>query len=375
MTLPIAIIGAGPIGLELAVNLKAAGLSIVHFEAEAAAQMITRYPKGTRFFSSAHKIAICNQPFKDQDHPSREEYLRYLLSVAKHFKLELRSREAIVSVAKSDQGFLLESTCAPYRYMASAIIFAIGNMHSPSRLAIAGEDQDHVQHHLKDPAQYAGQSLLIIGGRNSAVESALRCHEHGAQVSLSYRGPSFDNGSVKPWLLQALQIATGKDRIAAYKRTVPVSIHSDHVLLRSLVTGETQDIRCDQVLVQIGYDMNSQLIDRMGAKKYQSGAEFVFAVNPNTMETSIPGVYLAGTAAAGQQDYIRLFIENAHSHVLRIVRQVTGQEPRFINQLAYDQLQSSAARIADIQRYLEAAATTINAPVPPTKHKALPDER
>ncbi|MDF1661172.1 MAG: hypothetical protein P1V97_05345, partial [Planctomycetota bacterium] len=99
----------------------------------------------------------------------------------------------------------------------------------------------------------------------------------------------------------------------------------------------------------IGYTMDAKLIDDVGAVKLSRGSEWTYQLNTNTMQTSVPNVFIAGSAAAGQQSAIRLFVENSHSHVLRIIRQLTGANPRFINPLAYEQFDSSAQRINDIQ--------------------------
>jgi thioredoxin reductase (NADPH) len=360
--LPVAIVGAGPIGLELAVNLKANGVKVIHFESQAPAQTINRYPKNTEFFSSSDKISICGIPMDPDPHPTKEAYVGYLRRVARHFQLELHTQEDISQITKIDQGFLLTSQTPPYKYKARAVVLATGNMNHQRRLGLPGEDKAHVRHSLSDPDQYAGRSVLVIGGRNSAVETALRCHRSGAHVSISYRGPSFDNGSVKPWLFNELREAIGNHKLNSYLRTVPLSIQEDQVQLKSLMTGAQNAISAQDVLIQVGYRMDNRLIRSLNAKTYHLGSQWVVALSSQTMESSIPGLYVIGTAAAGCQNQTRLFIENAHSHVVRVTRALTGKDPRFINQLGYEQFESSRQRVDAIQHDLRSSATTLNAP-------------
>lgn len=349
MTAPIALIGAGPIGLELAVNLKAAGLDYIHFEAAAPAHTIAQYPKNTQFFSRGKTLAICGLPFYDDHCPSKEQYVDYLRKVAQHFQLELRSRETLHAAEPCDDGFLLSSSVAPNKIKASKLIFAIGNMHTPRKLNIPGEESPRVHHRVEHPEQFAGQSVIVIGGRNSAVETALRCYRAGAKVSICYRGPSFDNGSVKPWLLDELNQAIGNHKIDSYTRVVPTHIIPSGIHMKSQLTGLGKQLPYDQILVQIGFTMDSTLIDGIGAVKLRRGSDWVFQTDPESMQLSVPNAFVAGSAAAGQQSSIRLFVENSHSHVARIIRQLTGANPKFINPLAYEQFESSAQRVAEIQ--------------------------
>ncbi|MDF1661171.1 MAG: NAD(P)-binding domain-containing protein, partial [Planctomycetota bacterium] len=234
---PIALIGAGPIGLEIAVNLKAAGVDYLHFEAAAPAQTIAQYPKSTQFFSSGKTLAICGLPFFEDEKPSKEQYVEYLRKVAQHFKLKLRSREKPSAIEPTEDGFILTSPMPPHSYKVSGIIFAIGNMHTPRRLGIPGEDGPRVHHRVDNPEQFAGQSVIVIGGRNSAVETALRCHRAGCKVSICYRGASFDNGSVKPWLLDELNQAIGNHKIDSYTRVVPTHMTPAGIYMKSQLTG------------------------------------------------------------------------------------------------------------------------------------------
>ncbi|MFW6059489.1 MAG: NAD(P)-binding domain-containing protein, partial [Phycisphaeraceae bacterium] len=196
-----------------------------------------------------------------------------------------------------------------------------------------GEDLEHVSHYFEDPHRYFRQRLLIVGGRNSAVEAALRCHRAGAQVSLSYRQPHFDEKSVKYWLLPELKSLIKHQRIDYHPCTTPTRITPDRVTLApsghaacdQSGNGETFDLDADFVLLLTGYVMDSMLLTDAGVELVGENAAPNF--DAQTMQTNVPGLFVAGTAAAGTQVRFRLFIENCHPHVHRIARAITGENP------------------------------------------------
>jgi thioredoxin reductase (NADPH) len=165
---------------------------------------------------------------------------------------------------------------------------------------------------------------LIIGGRNSAVEAALRCHEVGANVSLSYRRESLDVRSIKYWLLPEVTGLTASGKIVAHYNTTPIEITPTHVTLRRL-HGEQFDVPADFVLSLIGYESDMSLCRLAGVEL--DGDSLVPVFNPATMETNIPGLYIAGTATGGTQQRYSVFIENCHVHVDRIVASLRHSTP------------------------------------------------
>jgi thioredoxin reductase (NADPH) len=206
------------------------------------------------------------------------------------------------------------------------LILATGGTDHPRRLGIAGESLPHVSAYFQDPHTYFRKRLLIVGGKNSAVEAALRCHHAGAHVSLSYRGSELNAKSIKYWLLPEINDLIKSGRIAGHFNTVVSEITGAHVRLAPCVDGiaggNATALPFDFVLMLIGYEQDNSLFRVAGVQILGDCGAPVF--NELTMETNVPGIYVAGTSVAGTQDKYRVFIENCHVHVGRIVAALTG---------------------------------------------------
>jgi len=325
----IAIIGAGPIGLELALALKKRGIDYLHFDKGQVAQTMSWFPKQMHFFSSNDRICIAGVPIQtvDQQKATREEYMAYLRQVVRAFDLDVRTFEAVENIERDDGGFVLHTrrNNGEHHYRANRIALVVGDMHLPRKIGVPGEDLPHVSHYFDEPHEFFRRRLLVIGGKNSAVEAALRSWHIGAHVGISYRRGEFNPEHVKYWLLPELQGRIRRGEIDGYLRTAPVRITPTHVTLRHVERGDEFDVEADAVLLMTGYTSDTTLLEKAGIELI--GDERTPVHDELTMETNVPGVYVAGTAAAGSQKEYRLFIENCHIHVDRIVAHVTGAEP------------------------------------------------
>ena len=340
----IALVGAGPIGVELAVALRLNNFSYQHYEAGVLGSTIGWYAPQTVFFSSAERIAIADIPIHNvsQNKVSREEYLAYLRTVVGHYELDINYNSCLFSASRIDDGrFKLEisrpSSEAPYSassavdsegrcevVYASKLILAIGDMHRANDLGLPGEDKPYVSHYLQEPHNYAGQEVVIIGGRNSAIEAAIRLSRVGARVSLCHRKPELDKKSVKWWLYPEFISRVREKLISYYPNTTPVEIGSSAVVVRSK-TGESKEIQAERVLILTGYVQDTTLFEQLGIEL--KGENRVPEFDESTMETNIPNLFLAGTAAAGTQiSGTTSFIETSHVHVSRIVARLKGQQ-------------------------------------------------
>lgn len=327
-TFDVAIVGAGPIGLELAVALKKAGVGYLHLEARQIGYTISWFAPQTRFFSSNERIAIAGVPLvtPDQSKATREEYLAYLRGIVQQFDLRVNTYEPVVRIDRENDGFRLTTTAPAGErvYGCRKLILATGGTDRPRRLNVHGEDLPHVSHYFQDPHTYFGRRLLIIGGKNSAVEAALRSHYAGAHVSISYRREKLPERHIKYWLIPEMKGLIQANRIQAYFQSAPVSISPTHVTLRrgASQNGEAFDVPADFVLALIGYEQDNTLLKLAGLKLDGDCGAPVF--DPHTMQASIPGIYVAGTAVGGTQDKYSVFIENCHIHVDRILAAITG---------------------------------------------------
>jgi thioredoxin reductase (NADPH) len=347
----VAIVGAGPIGLEMAVALKHAAVSYAHFEAGQIGSTFQWWAPGTRFFSSPERIEIAGVPMAltHQDKATREEYLSYLRAVARQFDLPIRTYTRVTRIQGEHDRFVIESTpsshgvggpeeiaahhalrpdsAAPSSPSGAVrshhLILTMGDMHRPRLLGIPGEELPHVSHYLADPHAYFKQRVLVVGGKNSAVEAALRLYRVGASVTISYRGDTFDPKRVKYWLRPELEWLISKSRIAFRPRTTVKSIQCERVELQS-DSGSVTNIEADLVLLLTGYVQDPQLFQQLGIEL--EGEELAPKFALHTMQTNIPNVFVAGTAAGGSQRRARLFIENSHIHVRRILKTIAQRD-------------------------------------------------
>ena len=330
----VAIIGAGPIGLELAVALKRAGVDYLHFDANQIGHAMTWWPRNTNFFSTTERLAIAGVPIQNnhQQRITGEDYLAYLRAIVEQFDLHVNAFEPVAAIEKTADSFTLttQPRTGERSYEVRNVVLAIGDMHGPNTLGIPGEGLPHVTHYFQDPHDYFRQRLLIVGGKNSAVEAALRCWRAGAAVTLSYRRAEFDERRVKAWLLPDLNAQIEAGTIRFLPQTVPVEITPSHVVLRSTDERVPQDDatfqhETDFVLLATGFRGDQSLLEMAGVALIGENRVPTFA--EDTMETNVAGLYLAGTVTAGIQQRYTVFIENSHEHVGKIVRAITGEAP------------------------------------------------
>ena len=342
------IIGAGPIGLELAVALKDAGVDYIQVDANQIGHTISWFPRQCRFFSSPERIAISGVPLmtSEQAKASREEYLGYLRGIVQQFDLPIRTYERVTKIDPQVDGsrfrvITQRSGGQTTEYQANHVVVAIGDMHHPRELRrldgspVPGADSPHVSHYFDEPHPYFGQRLLIVGGKNSAVEAAIRCYRAGAKVAISYRQSAFSD-SIKYWLKPEIEWLIKTGAVEFFPNTLPEAITHDAVILRSTTSDETINLKIDFVLALIGYRMDGTLLSKAGVELV--GENQAPKVNIETMESNVPGLFIAGTAAGGTQMRFKLFIENCHAHVVRIAKALTGNEPAKINHLAFQHL-------------------------------------
>lgn len=328
----VIIIGAGPIGIELAVALKQAGVNYLHLEAKQIGYSISWWPRNTNFFSTSERIAISGVPIQNlhQNRTTGEEYLAYLRGIIEQFDLQINTYETVVDLQPQADGFSLQtqSLTGERRYRCRQVVLAKGDMDRPNCLNIPGETLPHVSHYFDDPHTYFRRRLLIVGGKNSAVEAALRCWRAGAEVAMSYRQAAFSD-RVKNHILPDVNAQIENGSIRFYPETTPIEITPQHVLLKSVTNEAAAPIvhETDFVLLATGFVADMGLLEMAGVTL--QGESRIPTYNPETMETDVKGLYLAGTVAAGErQKRYRLFIENSHDHVRKIVTHLTGTSPR-----------------------------------------------
>ena len=314
------VIGAGPCGLAVGIAAKQAGIPCVLLDRLTVVSTIERYPLAMTFFSTPERIEIGNVPFiASHEKPTRQDGLIYYRRVAEHYGLDIRPGEEVVDVSRRSDGRFQARVARRHdtrHYHAAAIVFATGYYDNPNYLRVPGEDLPHVTHYFVEGHPYWHQRVLVIGAGNSSVDAALECWRAGATVTLVHFGEGFDR-TVKAWVLPDIVNRVKEGSIGVRWRSRVRAITPTHVELGSDTDGATELLPADAVLAMTGYHADTTMLRRLGvAVDPISG---VPAHDESTMLTTLPGCYLAGVIASGN-DANRLFIENARGHGELIVR-------------------------------------------------------
>lgn len=316
------VIGAGPCGLAVGIAARQAGVSCVLLDRRTIVSTIERYPLGMTFFSTPERIEIGGVPFiASHEKPTRKDGLLYYRRVAEHYRLDIRPGEEAVDVGRdADGGFRVEVR-RPHdsaTYHAGAVVFATGYFDNPNYLGVPGEDLPHVTHYFVEGHPYWRRRVIVIGAGNSSVDAALECWRAGATVTLVHFGEGFDR-TVKAWVLPDIANRVKEGSIATRWRSRVRAISPTQVEVVHDPTGAVECIPADAVLAMTGYHADTALLQRLGVPV--DPATGIPSHDERTMATTVPGCYLAGVIASGN-DANRLFIENARGHGELILRDV-----------------------------------------------------
>jgi thioredoxin reductase (NADPH) len=308
------VVGAGPVGLACALESSRRGLTHAVLEKGALLNALVNWPSDLVFFSTPDLLEIGGHPFVTSGpKPTRREALDYYRKVAERAGLVVHTGTPVTSLVKADGLFAAATPKGTFR--ARAAVVATGFFDAPNLLGIPGEDLPKVSHYYREPYAHAGTDVLVVGGKNSAVEAALDLHRHGARVTMAVRGPAF-GASVKYWLKPDVENRVREGSIRALFDTTLARVDAGSVTLRG--TGGTAAIPNDFVYALTGYQPDFAFLRAAGIT---ITADFEVAHDARTMETDVPGLYVAGVVAAGRH-IGRLFIENGREHAARVADHV-----------------------------------------------------
>ena len=298
------IVGAGPIGLACAISGSRRGFDPLVIDAGAIAESIVRYPIGMTFFTTPERLEIGGHPLVCAGaKATREEALKYYRGVVRAEQLRVQTGVRLVR-ATSSAGALectVDTRLGIDTLPVKRLVLATGYFDHPNLLDVPGEDLPHVSHYFDEAHRASGLDVVVIGGKNSAVEAALQLFRAGARVTLVYRGPALP-ASVKYWLRPDLE-----NRIKAGEIAVKFGASVVEITDREVVLGGGVRVAADRVYALTGFHPDFELFRSVGITFDEATGRP--RLNPETLETNVPGVYLAGSVTAGRK-ISEVFIEN-----------------------------------------------------------------
>jgi thioredoxin reductase (NADPH) len=315
--LDIFIIGGGPIGLTCGLAAQKAGLSFVIVEKGTLVNSLYNYPATMTFFSTSEKLEIGGVPFVTvHNKPTRNDALEYYRRVALSNNLPIHLFEEVTEVIPGDGFYTITTTKATYK--AKKVILSTGFYDIAVNLEIPGENLPKVKHYYQDPHFYTLQKVVVVGSSNSAIDVALETYRKGAEVTLVIRGSEVSN-RVKYWVRPDIINRIKEGSIKAYFNSTLNAIREDEVDIQTpegLIT-----IPNDFVMAMTGYKPNFDFLKKQGI--ILSDDKFIPQYNPETMETNMPGLYLAGVVCGGMDTHL-WFIENSRVHADMIINDIVG---------------------------------------------------
>jgi putative YpdA family bacillithiol system oxidoreductase len=296
--LDLIIIGAGPAGLSAAEAAAREGLDYLVIEKGTIANTIRQYPVGRAMFSTPNEVEMHPGTLKPvREKPTREEMLSHYIHFVLNLDLRINTDEKVLDVSGNiDEGFIVRTDRAEYQ--AARVLFAIGAMDIPRRLNVRGEELPKVHHLFVEPYPYVRKDALVVGGGNSAAEAALFLSEEGARTTMAIWREDWENrdpkaGAMKHWVRTPLEaeIEAGRLKVVLYKHVDEIT-EADVRLTTE--TGESLTLKNDVVFVLVGSDADLTLLKKLGVKTEPGKLTEVPVYNPETYETSVPGIYVAG---------------------------------------------------------------------------------
>lgn len=319
----IIIVGGGPCGLAAAIAFQEIGLNPLIIEKGNVVNAIYHYPTHQTFFSTSEKLEIGDVPFITESYkPKRNQALVYYRDVVKRKQLRINSFEKVSKVLKVGNGFQIVTN--KQIYQTKFVVIATGYYDHPNYMNVPGEDLPKVSHYFKEAHPYFDKDVCVIGGKNSSVDAALELVKAGARVTVLYRGKEYSS-SIKPWILPEFEALVRNGTITMEFNSDIIEITNEQV--RYNKDGEDKTIYNEFVFAMTGYRPDHQFLKNMGINIDEETGRPLY--NPDTMETNMEGIYIAGVIAAGNNAN-EIFIENGRFHG-DLIAQSIKEKPKKLN--------------------------------------------
>lgn len=315
----VLIVGAGPIGINCALECKKNGLNYVVIEKGTLTNSLFNYPLNMTFFSTSEKLEIGEIPFiSNNPKPNRNEALEYYRRVATSNNLNINLYEEVLSIEKEGGNFKIETSRKTYH--AEKIIISTGFYDIPQLIGVPGEGLDKVSHYYKEAHPFVMQKVIVVGASNSSVDAALEIWRKGGDVTMVVRGKDIGE-RVKYWVRPDIENRIKEGSIKAYFNSNIEEIKEDEVIIQTPKGKKT--LPNDFVIALTGYRPNFEFLKQIGVRLSDDEKKLP-EYNPNTMETNVEGLYLAGVICGGMETH-KWFIENSRIHAKIIVDHIMKQ--------------------------------------------------
>ncbi|MDQ0157191.1 YpdA family putative bacillithiol disulfide reductase [Robertmurraya andreesenii] len=316
----VIIIGGGPCGLAAAIALKKIEKNPLVIEKGNIVNAVYNYPTHQTFFSTSEKLEIGDVPFVTEEYkPKRNQALVYYREVVKREKLRVNAFEKVVSVEKTKEGsFVVTSDKA--EYTCQNVVIATGYYDNPNYMNVPGEDLPKVFHYFKEAHPFFDKDVVVVGGKNSSVDATIELVKAGARVTVIYRGSSF-SPNIKPWILPEFESLIRNGIVKMEFDSHVKEITENQVVYEK--QGELFELKNDFVFAMTGYHPDHAFLKEMGVKIDSDSGRPIF--DPDTMETNVEGIYIAGVIAAGNNAN-EIFIENGRFHGGLIAKSIQEKE-------------------------------------------------
>jgi thioredoxin reductase (NADPH) len=316
------VIGAGPTGLACAIEAQKAGFRAALVDKGCVCNSLFHYPSHMTFFTTSELLEIGGIPFPSTNaKPTRDEALEYYRQVAAFYKLDVRQYRQVERVSGADGDFTVHTSDRFGRageLRARKLAIATGYYDLPNIMGIPGEELSKVHHYYDDPHPYYGLDVAVIGGKNSAAIAALELWRHGARVTLIYRGPAV-TPNVKYWIKPDIENRIKNGQVTAYFNSQVIEITPDAVVIETPKGRKT--LPNDFVFALTGYHPDFDFLERAGVEC--GGLDRLPVCDKETLESNVPGIYLAGVIVAGERTS-EIFIENGRFHGKQIADGLTA---------------------------------------------------
>lgn len=316
----VIIIGAGPIGLNCGIEAVKRKLNYLIIEKGCLVNSVFNYPTNMTFFSTSDRLEIGGIPFVSHgDKPTRREALEYYRRVKSSWNLNVSTYETVIDLSPQDNNYIIHATKG--NYTAKNIIIASGYYDNPNMLNIPGENLPKVKHYFTEAHPYAYHKIIVVGAGNSAVDVALETYRRGAEVTMVVREPKLKD-SIKYWVKPDIENRIKEGSIKAFFNSELTEIRESEVDLNTPIGKLT--IKNDFVLAMTGYHPDFSFLKKIGIRILGSGENVSPEFNPETFETNLRRVFLAGVVCGGM-DTGKLFIENSIPHAKNIFDSIKNQ--------------------------------------------------